>query len=198
MIGLEYILQLTGIQQKDLAEKLGINKQNITLWIKSKQNIPKKYLPVLSNIFGLEQSFFQLELSEIDKLSIQNNLIFHKIKGSFAAKMIDEDEDEEVDGHPIIRIIPKNFDTDPRFAQMYRNELEIGLLQNLESLKDHFMELDQIKFESEVERNQILKIYCNIIEQVDTTIFNIMDGKDKEYSNMIDALTQYRKIFEND
>jgi hypothetical protein len=81
---------------------------------------------------------------------------------------------------------------------MYRNELEIGLLQNLESLKDHFMELDQIKFESEVERNQILKIYCNIIEQVDTTIFNIMDGKDKEYSNMIDALTQYRKIFEND
>lgn len=198
MIGLEYILQLTGIQQKDLAEKLGINKQNITLWIKSKQNIPKKYLPVLSNIFGLEQSFFQLELSEIDKLSIQNNLIFHKIKGSFAAKMIDEDEDEEVDGHPIIRIIPKNFDTDPRFAQMYRNELEIGLLQNLESLKDHFMELDQIKFESEVERNQILKIYCNIIEQVDTTIFNIMDGKDKKYSNMIDALTQYRKIFKND
>jgi uncharacterized protein YjcR len=35
------------MQHIELAEKLGIKKQNINLWIKRKQNIPKKYLPVL-------------------------------------------------------------------------------------------------------------------------------------------------------
>ena len=34
MIGLEYILKVSDIQQKDLAEELGIKKQNINLWIK--------------------------------------------------------------------------------------------------------------------------------------------------------------------
>ena len=42
MIGLEYILEVFKIQQKDLAEELGIKKQNITLWIKGKQNISKE------------------------------------------------------------------------------------------------------------------------------------------------------------
>lgn len=197
MIGLEYILQLTGMQQKDLAEKLGINKQNITLWIKGKQDISKKYLPILSDIFGLQQSFFQMELREIDKLAIQNELLFQKVQGSFVIESMD-DEDDEVDGHPVIKVMPKNFETDPRFSQMCHNQLEIGLLQNLESLKNNFTMFDKLKYENEVERNRILKIYCDVIEQLDLTLFNIMDGKDNEYSNMIDALNQYRKIFEKD
>ena len=53
MIGLEYILEIFKIQQKDLAEELGIKKQNITLWIKGKQNISKKYLPILSSYISM-------------------------------------------------------------------------------------------------------------------------------------------------
>jgi hypothetical protein len=41
------------MQHIELAEKLGIKKQNINLWIKRKQNIPQKYLPVLQELFGI-------------------------------------------------------------------------------------------------------------------------------------------------
>lgn len=71
MIGLEYILSLYNMKHIDLAEKLGIKKQNINLWIKRKQNIPKKYLPILQDIFGLEKEYFIKELNEIEKLEIQ-------------------------------------------------------------------------------------------------------------------------------
>lgn len=69
--GLEYILSLYQVQHIALAEKLGIKKQNINLWIKGKQNIPKKHLPVLEELFGISRSYFTKELTDIDKLEIQ-------------------------------------------------------------------------------------------------------------------------------
>lgn len=71
LIGLEYILSLYNMQHIELAEKLGIKKQNINLWIKGRQNISKKYLPVLEQLFGIKQEYFTKELSEIEKLEIQ-------------------------------------------------------------------------------------------------------------------------------
>lgn len=41
------------------------------MWIKGKQNIPKKYLPVLSDLFQLKAKYFTKELDDIDKLEIQ-------------------------------------------------------------------------------------------------------------------------------
>ena len=71
MIGLEYILGLYNMQHIELAEKLGIKKQNINMWIKGKQNIPKKYLPILEELFGLNREYFIKELNGIDQLEIQ-------------------------------------------------------------------------------------------------------------------------------
>lgn len=71
MIGLEYILSLYNMQHIELADKLGIRKQNINLWIKGKQNISKKYLPVLEELFNIKQEYFNKELTEIEKLEIQ-------------------------------------------------------------------------------------------------------------------------------
>lgn len=71
MIGLEYILGLYNMQHIELAVKLGIKKQNINLWIKGKQKIPKKYLPVLEEFFGIKKEYFMKELNEIEKLEIQ-------------------------------------------------------------------------------------------------------------------------------
>ncbi|HFU4100298.1 TPA: helix-turn-helix domain-containing protein [Streptococcus suis] len=48
MIGLEYILNLFNLQHIELAEKLGIKKQNINMWVKGRQNIPKKYGSIIS------------------------------------------------------------------------------------------------------------------------------------------------------
>ncbi|MCD2348251.1 helix-turn-helix domain-containing protein [Clostridium guangxiense] len=71
MIGLEYILGLYSMQHIELAEHLGIKKQNINMWIKGKQKIPKKYLPTLRNIFHVDEKYFSKELDEIEKLEIQ-------------------------------------------------------------------------------------------------------------------------------
>ncbi|MEI3895173.1 MULTISPECIES: helix-turn-helix domain-containing protein [unclassified Bacillus (in: firmicutes)] len=80
MNGLEYILGLYNMQHIELAEKLGIRKQNINLWIKGKQNIPKKYLPVLEELFGLTSEYFIKELNEIEKLEIQKEKLRRELK----------------------------------------------------------------------------------------------------------------------
>lgn len=80
MIGLEYILSLYNMQHIELAEILGIKKQNINLWIKGKQNIPKKYLPLLEKRFGISSEYFTKELTEIDKLEIQKEKLKKDLK----------------------------------------------------------------------------------------------------------------------
>ena len=70
MIGLEYILELYRVQHKDLAEELGIRKQNINMWIKGKKKIPQKYLPILAEKYGMPVEYFQKELTDIDKRRI--------------------------------------------------------------------------------------------------------------------------------
>ena len=80
MIGLEYILNLYNMQHVDLAEKLGIRKQNINMLIKGKQNIPKKYLPILEELFELDQGYFYKEITEIEKLEIQKEKLKKDLK----------------------------------------------------------------------------------------------------------------------
>ncbi|MET1248886.1 helix-turn-helix domain-containing protein [Sporolactobacillus sp. STCC-11] len=71
MIGLEYLLGLYNMQQLELADRLGIKKQNINLWLKGKQNIPKKYLSTLEQLFHVDREYLSEELSELEKLEIQ-------------------------------------------------------------------------------------------------------------------------------
>ena len=71
IIGLEYILTLYEMQHIDLANKLGIKKQNINMWIKGKQKVPKKYLPILEDLFCIDKEYFSKDIDEIDKLEIQ-------------------------------------------------------------------------------------------------------------------------------
>ena len=80
MIGLEYILALYNLQHVELANNLGIKKQNINMWVKGRQNIPKKYLPVLEDIFGIGQEYFSKDLTEIDKLEIQKEKLKKDLK----------------------------------------------------------------------------------------------------------------------
>lgn len=80
MIGLEYIIGLYNMQSVELAEKLGIKKQNINMWIKRKQKIPKKYLPILEELFGIDQEYFSKDLIEIDKLEIQKEKLKRDLK----------------------------------------------------------------------------------------------------------------------
>lgn len=95
--GLEYILSLYQVQHVELAEKLGIKKQNINLWIKGKQNIPKKYLPVLEELFGINRSYFTKELTDIDKLEIQKEKLKQDLKPIVERQKEEFRVDEESD-----------------------------------------------------------------------------------------------------
>ncbi|GKZ08979.1 hypothetical protein ANS017_03630 [Paraclostridium bifermentans] len=50
------------------------------MWIKGKQNIPKKYLPVLEEIFKINREYFSKDLTEIDRLEIQKEKLKHEIE----------------------------------------------------------------------------------------------------------------------
>jgi len=80
LIGLEFILGLYNMQHVELAEHLGIKKQNINMWVKRRQNIPKKYLPVLEELFGIDREVFSKELDEIEKLEIQKEKLKNDLK----------------------------------------------------------------------------------------------------------------------
>lgn len=132
MIGLEYILQLTGVQQKDLAEKLGINKQNLTLWIKGKQNISKKYLPILADFFNIPQEYFQKDISEIDKIKIQNFKLEQDLEKS-VYNYEDTIYDEESDDY--ITIPEIGYDQSIVEAEQYNNA-KIEKLETLRKIGD--------------------------------------------------------------
>lgn len=68
------------MQHIELANHLGIKKQNINLWIKEKQNIPKKYLPILEELFHVDADYFTKELDEIEKLEIQKEKLKYDIQ----------------------------------------------------------------------------------------------------------------------
>lgn len=92
MLGLEYVLAIYNMQHIDLADKLGIKKQNINMWIKGKQKISQKYLPTLSEMFGIEEQYFQKDLDEIDKLVIQKE----KLKKELNAQVVEYDTQLEI------------------------------------------------------------------------------------------------------
>lgn len=86
MNGLNFILNLYDMQYIKLAEILGINKQNITMWVKGKQKVPKKYLPILEEIFKIDKEYFSKELTEIDKLEIQKEKLKQDLKPIISKK----------------------------------------------------------------------------------------------------------------
>jgi transcriptional regulator with XRE-family HTH domain len=71
MIGLEFVLNLYNTPHNELANILGIKKQNINLWIKGKQRISKKYIPQMAKLFNIDEDYFQKDLDDLDKLVLQ-------------------------------------------------------------------------------------------------------------------------------
>lgn len=92
MIGLEYVLNLYKMQHQELAERLGIRKQNINLWIKGKQDVSKKHLPKLAEIFNIPEEYFQKELDDIEQIEVRQRKIRNElVEYEYEHTFIDED-----------------------------------------------------------------------------------------------------------
>lgn len=72
MIGLEMLLKIENISFKELADRLGITKQNVSMWISGGRKIPKKYLPILCKMFNCSEDYIQNEVDFNSKPVIQN------------------------------------------------------------------------------------------------------------------------------
>jgi len=79
MIGLEYILDRQNMTQQQLADLVDRKKQNVNAWLKGRQAISKKILPILSQHFGVPEEYFSKELTEKDKADIDVLLIKNDI-----------------------------------------------------------------------------------------------------------------------
>ena len=71
MIGLEYLLDINNMQSKQLAEMLGVGKATVSSWINQKRLISTKHYEKLKEIFKVPEEYFQKELTELDKLKLQ-------------------------------------------------------------------------------------------------------------------------------
>jgi transcriptional regulator with XRE-family HTH domain len=70
MIGLEYILHTNNVSSTDLAENLGIAKQNISRWFSGERKIPNKYLETLAEMFKVDIELFQKDIGDTNNLHL--------------------------------------------------------------------------------------------------------------------------------
>jgi plasmid maintenance system antidote protein VapI len=79
MIGLELIIKIKGLKNKDIADLLNIPAPQINDWKKSRRPIPKHHLEKLSVHFGLEPEFFQRKVSDEDVIKYYKAVIEKEI-----------------------------------------------------------------------------------------------------------------------
>jgi len=132
MLGLEFLCELYDMQQTELAEKVGVSKQIVNIWMKKTRPIPKKYYDKLSEIFGgLDSKYFDKELTALDKLEIQMN----KLDSEWIAEEYEEEAYDPVTGE-------YERDKDGNIVMIKRVATDRGQEQYYERLK---YEIDEAK-----------------------------------------------------
>lgn len=92
MIGLEYIRSLHFDTVDSLAEKLHVTKGLISQWENKKVSIPNKRLDELSKLYNAPKEYFSKELTRVDKLQLQKNMIIDVMSETEDTTTIDENE----------------------------------------------------------------------------------------------------------
>ncbi|WP_051238875.1 helix-turn-helix domain-containing protein [Clostridium butyricum] len=130
MVGLSYILQLYNVTQQELADKLQIKRQNIDAWLRKRRKIPEKHLVNLSKIFkGIDSSYFQKELTEIEKIDIQKTKILN-----------DSNEIECIDTY-----IDSNTEQNVRIRRVLKDNYDVFGARYLDYEKNMIIVINRIK-----------------------------------------------------
>lgn len=82
MIGLEYIRTMYRRSRTELSERIGVSRQNINQWETGARKITPKYIPLLVKEFGIPEEYYQKQLSEMDKLDIEQEKLKNEIDES--------------------------------------------------------------------------------------------------------------------
>jgi len=150
MLGLVYIRKLWEMTAAEVADRIGVQRAAISGWEKNNK-IPPKRLEELSEVFGgLDAKYFSKQLTEIDKLSIQQ---FKTIKE------LDEKQKQYEE------ITPEEFQTEIRYFSDTRKIITHGY--EVEKLsKVIIQELKSVASYSDYdEKNERLKVYSAFVEK---------------------------------
>ena len=132
MMGLEFIRKQYDISLADLAKEIGVSRQFISKWETGEKSIPDKRLECLSQFFNVPTEYFKKQLSEIDKIKIQN----FKLEQDLEKSVYDYEDtvyDEESDDY--ITIPEIGYDQSIVEAEQYNNA-KIEELETLEKIED--------------------------------------------------------------
>jgi transcriptional regulator with XRE-family HTH domain len=138
MIGLAYIRLQKNLTLEEIAAKVGLKKQNVNGWEKGNRPIPKKYLPILSDMLNVSQEYIQKQLSDQEILEYQNLKLVKELKGSeytFDGEMYDEDTGKYT-------VVPQVGYDYSLLEEMQKNDSDISKIKMLRKIDNIVSEED--------------------------------------------------------
>lgn len=201
MIGLYFIRKLYNMSMDELAHNLNITKQTVSKWEKRKIPISDKRLNQLSNLFNIQEKYFQKELNEIDELEIQNIKLNNELKNSeyeFEDTITDPDTGEEI-------IVPQISIDEGALFDFSLNSYNLNQKKLLIAIKDsmdrQFEENnDEYRDYGLGHANEILELYERFLKLVNNTdidnntIKRVLMGVQLAYGKIFDSEKFVRKI----
>lgn len=126
MIGLKYLMDLHNIKSKQLAEMLGVGKATVSSWINKKRLISTKHYEKLKEIFKVPEEYFQREISELDKLKLQQiKLENDTFEYTYTDVIWDNETQQEIEVEQVGTNIPYEYmemlDLDIREKELFNN-----------------------------------------------------------------------------
>ncbi|MDM0470669.1 helix-turn-helix transcriptional regulator [Clostridium perfringens] len=127
MIGIQYLCEIFGISYADLGRRLGISRQTIAAWTSGRRKVSEKHYEKLKEIFkGIPEEYFQKELTELDKLKLQQlKLETDTFEYTYTDVIWDNEKQQEIEVDCIGTNIPYEYmemlDLDIREKELFNN-----------------------------------------------------------------------------
>ncbi|EOU1148998.1 helix-turn-helix transcriptional regulator [Clostridium perfringens] len=179
MIGLKYLMDLHNIKSKQLAEMLGVGKATVSSWINKKRLISTKHYEKLKEIFKVPEEYFQREISELDKLKLQQiKLENDTFEYTYTDVIWDNETQQEIEVEQVGTNIPYEYmemlDLDIREKELFNN------LNNLIAKRTNNSENE---WDYIGRKADVLEIFETLIEIMDKEYI-----PDKRVKNVLDSI----------
>lgn len=185
MIGLEYIINLSKISQREVADTLGIKKQNIDAWISGKRKIPEKHLSKLVEIFKIPKDFFQKELDKIDKIEVQN-----MIDSDNSIEYEDTVINENGEITKIRKVLDNGIDIDGLRLGEFEKEIILTNVEIKQTIDKKVNESDGLSVSEKVnEGKYVLDLYRKLTKAIDKGVVRL-----DVINDMLDGILDYDEI----
>ena len=174
MNNLDNIREIFNLTLEDVANMLNIKKQSVSEWSKNNK-IPEKRIKELSELLNIPEEYFNKEISEVDKIKLQNIKLEQDIKNSifeYEREIYDNETDETI---TTISDIAYNKDLE----RLYEiNNIKINKLNLLKKIDTIIS-----KYNNEEGNELILdKSYEEVFIDIFNRLANVVDAQEQDFS----------------